>query len=80
MTRDADPLVIAANKVADLQKQVDDAQRELVRLIEHELERGVTKRAIGRRLSVHSETVRRWLKAEGSPYAASRPQPARRSQ
>lgn len=79
MTRDADPLVIAAKKVADLQKQVDGAQRELVRLIEHELERGVPKTIVGRRIGVHHETVRRWLKAEGSPYVASRPRPARRS-
>ena len=49
MTRDTDPLVVAANKVADLQKQVDDAQRELVRLIEHELERGVPSTPCKRR-------------------------------
>ncbi len=79
MTRDVDPLVTAANRVAELQKQVDEAQSDLVRLIEAELERGVPKTIVGRRIGVHHETVRRWLKAAGSPYVASRPRPARRS-
>lgn len=81
MTRDVDPLVQAADKAAELQKQADEAKRELVRLIEHELARGVPKTIVGRRIGVHHETVRRWLKAAGSPYVASRPRqtPARRS-
>ena len=86
MTRDKDPLAIAKQELDQLEEQAEQARRRLVEAIYGELERGVPKTVVGRRIGIHAETVRRWLRAYGyddavaEPRGGSRRSPRRRSQ
>lgn len=81
MTSSKDPLGDAMRNVAELEEEIEQARRDLVRVIVDDyLSRGVPKRAVTRRVGITPQTLRRWLRAYGYDDAVAEPHSARRSQ
>lgn len=67
-----DPIKRVAERIADLERELERAREEIASLVIEDARRGVPQTVLARRSGFSREAIRRWLTSAGVLTSASR--------